>query len=138
MRFWSPTGIWRVYRSPYPPGEATNLVRAAGSRSAREIDWVVVNADTPCVACVKVLLPGLCTHLGVLCSLTMAGGALRVADPSGGQFRLGHASEPALLAAGRLVGFLTWWGTAAAFSPDSVLVLAWAGSRGASPPSGSG
>ena len=129
----SSSGIWRGYRSPYPPGGATNLVRQAGSRSSREIEWVLVSADTPCVACDKVLLPGLCTHLGVLCSLSMAGGALRLADPSGRKFRLGHASESALLAAGRLVGLLMWWGVAAAFSPDSIIMLGWAGVAGSVP-----
>ncbi len=129
----SESGIWRGYRSPYPPGDPTNLVAVPGGRSARELDWVLVSADTPCVDCVKVLLPGLSTHLAVVCDLRVPEAALRVRDPTGRQFRFDVAGTPCLQAAGVMVGLLLWWAAAAGLDPDSTVLLCWAGMRLAIP-----
>ena len=40
--------------APTPPGAGTNHVRA----SSRELDWILISPDTPCLACSKTLLPG--------------------------------------------------------------------------------
>ena len=129
----SATGIWRGYRSPYPPGDPTNLVAVPGGRSARELDWVLVSADTPCVDCAKVLLPGLSSHLAVVCDLRVPEAALRVRDPTGRQFRFDVAGAPCLRAAGVMVGLLLWWAASARLDPDATVLLCWAGMRPAIP-----
>ena len=43
-----------------------------GRPSVRELDWVPVDPETPCVGADKVLLPGLSTHRMVKCDLVVA------------------------------------------------------------------
>ena len=80
-------GLLARFRAPYRPGDPTNVVWQAGCPSERELDWVLVGLETPCVGADKVLLPDLSTHRMVQCDLGFAARVFAAADPSGRRFR---------------------------------------------------
>ena len=49
---------------PFRPGDPTNVVRQVPPPppSERELDWVLIGPETPCVLAEKVVLSGLNTH----------------------------------------------------------------------------
>ena len=55
----------------YRPREATNIVANSAGVSQRELDWVLVSAQSPVPACEKFPLPGLSTHHAVACNLSV-------------------------------------------------------------------
>ena len=121
----SPTGIWAGYRSPCPPGAGTNHVRA----SSRELDWILISPDTPCLACSKTLLPGLSTHSALQVDLTIPYASIARLDPCGRQFRHNRATDDQVQSAADVVSLLLWWAAAALLPPDSTVRLCWDGMR---------
>ena len=113
------------YSPPYRPGCATNLVHHQHRTSGRELDWVLVSADSAVRSCAKSVLPGLSTHLGLLCDLDLAGAALLPRDPVGRRFRLTDVSEDRVAAGGVISGLFLWWGVLWGLSIDGVISLVW-------------
>ena len=125
----SPSGLWDGFRSPYPAGEPTNHVPTARGTSSRELDWVLISAATPCIACTKVTLPGLCTHSALQVDLTIPPAKLTPLDPSGRQFRFSHATPEQLLAGAETISLYLYWAEAAGLQPDAAIRLCWDGLR---------
>lgn len=125
----SPHNLWWGYRSPYPMGTPTNLVPTAHGMSRKEIDWLLISMDTPCVSCEKQLLPGLSTHLCLQCDLFIPAASFVPLDPTGRQFRFQQASDPQLHAASSAIALALWWAQAIGLPPDRAVTLCWAQGR---------
>ena len=121
----APHGPWWGYHSPYKPGVPTNYVNTTAGTSAREIDWILISADTPCTKCDRVLLPGISTHLCLQCDITIPVAAFGPADPTGRQFRFHHASENHHQAAGVAVALALWWAQARGLALDPTIHCCW-------------
>ena len=130
----SPAGMWAGFRSPYPHGEPTNHVPMARGTSSRELDWVLISSATPCTACSKVTLPGLCTHVALQVDLTIPPAKLTPLDPSGRQFRFSQATSEQLFAGAEVASLYLYWAAAAGLLPDTVVRLCWDGLRPHIPP----
>ena len=78
----SPKGALAGFRAPYQPGDPTNVVWLVGRPSKRDLDWVLVGPETPCVRADKVLVPGRNTQRIVQCDLVIAERVFAAADPS--------------------------------------------------------
>jgi hypothetical protein len=130
-----PSGVWSGFRSPYPPGDATNHVHSRRGTSARELDWVLIGPNTPCTACHKALLPGLSTHVTLQVDLVIPTARISAADPSGRQFRYRSALPVDLEAAAAIVSLLLYWAAAGKLDPDAAVRLCWDGLRGHIPTS---
>ena len=75
------------FRALYRPGDPTNVVWQVVPPSERELDWVLVGPETPCMGAEKGLLPGLTTHRMVQSDLGFAERVFAAADLSCRRFR---------------------------------------------------
>ena len=57
-----PKGPLAGFRAPYRQGDLTIVAWQVGRPSERQLDWILVGPETPCIGAEKVLLPGLSTH----------------------------------------------------------------------------
>ena len=64
-----PKGPLAGFRALYRPGDPMNVVWQVGRPCERELDWILVGPETPCVGAETVLLPGLSTHRMVQCGV---------------------------------------------------------------------
>ena len=72
---------WGGFTHLYHPGEATNIVANTTGVARRELDGVLMSAESP-----KFLLPGLSTHLAVGRDLSVFSEYLSHANPAGPYF----------------------------------------------------
>ena len=130
-RYW--VGFTHLY-----PGEATNIVANRAGVSRRELDWVLVSAQSPVHACEKFLLPGLSTHLAVACDLSVRSEYLSQANPAGRLFSFRRAEPSHLASAAVMASLAFWWAWWARLSPDGAFTWYWECISGIIPSSSSG
>ena len=123
----SPGGCWVAYRCPYLTGTVTNIVVHMRGTSFKELDWCLLSAATPYIRCDKRLLPGLGTHLALLCDLDVPAAKFTPLDPSGRRFSFSNASPDQLLAAGAAASPFWWWAVAYGLPVDARIRLVWDG-----------
>ena len=116
-----PKGPLAGFRAPYRLGDPTNVVRLVGRPSERELDWVLVGPETPCVGADKVLLPGLGTHRMVQCDLVFADRVFAAADPSCRRFRWSQLRPEQQARAAPAASLALWWSAHARLTPDGMV-----------------
>ena len=129
---------WGGFTHLYRPGEATNIVANRAGVSRRELDWVLVSAQSPVHACEKFLLPGLSTHLAVACDLSVRSEYLSQANPAGRLFRFRRAEPSHMATAAAMASLAFWWAWCARLSPDGAFTWYWECISGIIPSSSSG
>ena len=116
-----PKGPLAGFWAPYQRGDPTNVVWLAGRPSERELDWVLVGPETPCVGADKVLLPGLSTHRMVQCDLEFADRVFAAADPSCRRFRWSQLRPEQQAPAAAAASLALWWSAHAGLTPDGTV-----------------
>ena len=104
-----PKGPLAGFRTTYQLGDPTNVVRLVGRPSERDLDWVLVGPETPCVGADKVLLPGLSTHRMMHCDLVFADRIFAAADPSCRCFRWSQVRPEQHAPAAAAASVALWW-----------------------------
>ena len=113
-----PKGPLAALRAPYRQGDPANVVWLAGRPSERELDWVLVGPETPCVGADKVLLPGLSTQRMVQCDLEFADRVFAAADPSCRRFRCSQLRPEQQAPAAAAASLALWWSAHSGLTPD--------------------
>ena len=105
----SPKGPPDGFRPPYRLGDPTNVVWLVGRPSERELEWVLVGPETPCVGADNALLPGLSTYRMVQCDLVFADCVLAAPDPSCRRFRCSQLRPEHQASAAAAASLALWW-----------------------------
>ena len=125
---WLPAALrhqWLGFTCRYPLGDPTNITVTNHTHSAREIDWLLVSADTPCVSCIKDLIPGLSTHRTLVCDLVMDGDLIVPRDSTQKQFDFRRATDAQCNEAASMSSLYFWWAAKAGLRPDATLAMYW-------------
>ena len=120
-----PKGPLAGFRAPYRPGDPTNVVWQLGRPSERELDWILVGPQTPCVGAKKVLLPGLSTHQMVQCNLGSAERTFAAEDPSCHRFHWSLLRPEQQAPAAAAASLALWWSAHARLTPDEAVQAVW-------------
>ena len=128
-----PKGPLAGFRAPYRLGDPTNVVWQVGRPSERELDWILLGPETPCVGAEKVLLPGLSTHRMVQCDLGFAERVFAAADPSCRRFCWSQLRPEQQAPAAAAASLALWWSAHARLAPDGAVQAAWANLEGLVP-----
>ena len=129
----SPKGLLAGFRAPCRLGDPTNVVRLVGRPSERELDWVLVGLETPCVGADKVLLPGRSTHRMVQCDLVFAERVFEAANLSCRRFRLSQLRLEQQATTVAAASLALWWSFHARVTPDGTVQAGWAAVEGQVP-----